>query len=63
MVEFPVGLKGLFRPHYVSWSEQRKIENNAIPHLRNAIRIIAETGLRVKKGIATYEKTPDRLPQ
>jgi hypothetical protein len=26
MVEFPVPLKGLFRPHYVTWSEQQQIE-------------------------------------
>jgi len=24
-VEFPVAVKGLFRPHYVSWSEQQRI--------------------------------------
>jgi len=56
MVEFPVTLKGLFRPHYVTWSEQQKIENNSIPHLRNAIRIIAETGLRVKKELLSMKK-------
>ncbi|MGC1186369.1 MAG: tyrosine-type recombinase/integrase [Candidatus Acidiferrales bacterium] len=56
MVEFPVALKGLFRPHYVTWSEQQQIENNAMPHLRNAIRIIAETGLRVKKELLPMKK-------
>jgi len=56
MVEFPVALKGLFRPHYVTWSEQQQIENNATPHLRNAIRIIAETGLRVKKELLPMKK-------
>ena len=56
MVEFPVKVTGLFRPHYVTWSEQQQIENNAIPHLRNAIRIIAETGLRVKKELLTMKK-------
>jgi site-specific recombinase XerD len=25
-VEFPVAAKGLFRPHYVTWSEQERIE-------------------------------------
>ena len=25
-VEFPVRVKGLFRPHYMTWSEQTKIE-------------------------------------
>ena len=56
MVEFPVALKGLFRPHYVTWSEQQRIENKAMPHLRNAIRIIAETGLRVKKELLPMKK-------
>jgi hypothetical protein len=28
-VEFPVAVKALFRPHYVTWSEQRKIESHA----------------------------------
>ena len=28
-VEFPVSVKGLFRPHYMSWSEQQLIEANA----------------------------------
>lgn len=56
MVEFPVSLKGLFRPHYVTWSEQQTIENSAMPHLRNAIRIIAETGLRVKKELLPMKK-------
>lgn len=56
MVEFPVALKGLFRPHYVTWSEQQQIENNAMPHLRNAIRIIVETGLRVKKELLPMKK-------
>jgi Phage integrase SAM-like domain len=48
-VEFPVRVKGLFRPHYVTWSEQEKIEQHAPPYLRNVIRIITETGLRVYK--------------
>ncbi|HEX5422426.1 MAG TPA: tyrosine-type recombinase/integrase [Candidatus Acidoferrales bacterium] len=56
MVEFPVALKGMFRPHYVTWSEQQQIEKNAMPHLRNAIRIIAETGLRVKKELLPMKK-------
>jgi site-specific recombinase XerC len=25
-VEFPARVEGLFRPHYVTWSEQQKIE-------------------------------------
>jgi hypothetical protein len=28
-VEFPVAVKGLFRPHYLTWSEQRKLEIHA----------------------------------
>jgi integrase len=46
-VEFPVAVKSVFRPHYMSWSEQQRIEAEAPVYLRNAIRIIAETGLRV----------------
>ena len=56
MVEFPVPLRGLFRPHYVTWSEQQRIENAAVPHLKNAIRIISETGLRVKKELLPMKK-------
>jgi hypothetical protein len=33
-VEFPVILKGLFRPHYMTWSEQAKIEEHAPAYLR-----------------------------
>jgi hypothetical protein len=28
-VEFPVKVKGLFRPHYMAWSEQQRIEFQA----------------------------------
>ena len=48
-VEFPVKVKGLFRPHYVGWSEQQRIEFQAPEYLRNIIRIITESGLRVYK--------------
>jgi integrase len=48
-VEFPVALKGRFRPHYVTWSEQRKIEAHAPEYLCNIVRIITETGLRIYK--------------
>ena len=48
-VEFPVMVKGLFRPHYMTWSEQAQIEKHAPAYLRNVIRIISETGLRVCK--------------
>ena len=33
-VEFPVRVRGLFRPHYVTWSEQQKIEAAAPEYLR-----------------------------
>jgi integrase len=55
-VEFPVILKGLFRPHYMTWSEQQKIELHASAYLRNVIRIITETGLRVYKELASMCK-------
>jgi integrase len=55
-VEFPVRVKGLFRPHYVGWSEQKRIEQHAQPHLRNIVRIITETGLRVYKELMPMKK-------
>ena len=55
-VEFPVRVKGMFRPHYVSWSEQKRIEQHAQPHLRNIVRIITETGLRVYKELMPMKK-------
>ena len=55
-VEFPVMVKGLFRPHYMTWSEQAKIEKHAPAYLRNVIRIITETGLRVYKELACMKK-------
>ena len=55
-VEFPVLTKGLFRPHYMTWSEQAKIEKHAPRYLRNVIRIITETGLRVYKELACMKK-------
>ena len=55
-VEFPVTVKGLFRPHYMPWSEQQRIELHAPPYLRNVIRIITETGLRVYKELAAMRK-------
>ncbi|MGA8555671.1 MAG: tyrosine-type recombinase/integrase [Candidatus Acidiferrales bacterium] len=61
-VEFPVRVKGLFRPHYVSWSEQKRIELHAQPHLRNIVRIITETGLRVYKELMSMKKDQLDLP-
>jgi integrase len=55
-VEFPVILKGLFRPHYMTWSEQTRIEERAPAYLRNVIRIITETGLRAYKELAPMKK-------
>ncbi|MGA2921563.1 MAG: tyrosine-type recombinase/integrase [Candidatus Sulfotelmatobacter sp.] len=55
-VEFPVRVKGLFRPHYVAWSEQRTIEAHAPEYLRNIVRIITETGLRVYKELMPMKK-------
>ena len=55
-VEFPTSLKGLFRPHYVTWSEQQRIEACAPQYLVNVIRIISETGLRVYKELALIRK-------
>jgi integrase len=55
-VEFPVRVDGLFRPHYVSWSEQQRIEKTAPPYLRNIIRIITETGLRIYKELTAATK-------
>jgi integrase len=55
-VEFPVKVKGLFRPHYVTWSEQTNIEEHAPTYLRNVIQIITETGLRVYKELASMNK-------
>ncbi len=55
-VEFPARVDGLFRPHYVSWSEQQRIELHAPEYLRNVIRIITETGLRVYKELTPMKK-------
>ena len=55
-VEFPVKVHGLFRPHYMTWSEQMRIEFHAPEYLRNVIRIITETGLRVYKELLPMKK-------
>jgi len=55
-VEFPVTLKGLFRPHYVTWSEQQRIESKAPEHLRSVVCIITETGLRIYKELLSMKK-------
>jgi integrase len=55
-VEFPVAVKGLFRPHYVSWSEQQRIEAQAPSHLRNVVRIVTESGLRIYKELPSMRR-------
>jgi integrase len=55
-VEFPVTVKGLFRPHYVSWSEQQRIEAAAPSYLCNIVRIVTESGLRIYKELAPMKK-------
>ena len=55
-VEFPVVIKGLFRPHYVTSSEQQRIESHATAYLQNIVRIITETGLRVYKELLPMKK-------
>ncbi|MGI9074184.1 MAG: tyrosine-type recombinase/integrase [Bryobacteraceae bacterium] len=55
-VEFPARVDGLFRPHYITWSEQQKIEFSAPQYLRNVIRIVTETGLRIYKELAPMKK-------
>ena len=56
-VEFPVKVKGLFRPHDMPWSEQQRIEFQALEYLRNGIRIITETGLRVYKELMPMKRS------
>ena len=55
-VEFPAKVEGLFRPHYMGWSEQQKIEFNAPEYLRNVIRIVTETGLRIYRELTPMRK-------
>ena len=61
-VEFPVAVKGLFRPHYVTWSEQERIESHGPEYLKNAVQIITETGLRVYKELTPMKKGQVDLP-
>src|SRR5258708_2519883 len=60
-VEFPVAVKGLFRPHYVTWTEQQRIESHGPQYLRNVVRIITETGLRVYKELTSMRKDQEDL--
>jgi integrase len=55
-VEFPARVDGLFRPHYMGWSEQLTIESHAPEYMQNVIRIVTETGLRVYKELTPMRK-------
>lgn len=55
-VEFPVKVKGMFRPHYMTWSEQQQIEFQAPQYLKNVVQIITEAGLRVYKELLRMKK-------
>jgi integrase len=55
-VEFPVAIKRLFKPHYVTWSEQQRIERHSPQFLRNVVRILTETGLRINKELLSMKK-------
>ena len=47
---------GCSGPHHVTWSEQQKIEFAAPEYLRNVIRIVTETGLRIYKELTPMKK-------
>ena len=51
-------VKGLFRPHYLSWSERQRIEQHAQPHLKNIVRIITETGPAGLQETHAHEEGP-----
>ena len=56
-VEFPVPLRNATRkPHYMTASEQQRIEFSAPDYLRNAIVILTETGLRPYKELMPMKK-------
>jgi len=57
-VEFPVSVaKSTRKPHYMTASEQAKIESAAPSFLRNIVVIISETGLRYKKELLPMRKS------
>jgi len=57
-VEFPVLLSNATRkPHYMTASEQERIELVASDYLRNAIVILAETGLRPYRELMPMKKS------
>jgi predicted XRE-type DNA-binding protein len=49
-------LDRFFRPHYVTWSDQQKIEFAAPEYQRNVMRIATETGLRIYKELTPMKK-------
>ena len=56
-VEFPVALAGTTRkPHYLSASEQARLEACAPLHLRNIIAIMVEMGLRPYRELISMRK-------
>ena len=56
-VEFPVSVKKSTRkPHYMSATEQEKIEIVAPSYVRNIVVIISELGLRYKKELLPMKK-------
>jgi len=56
-VEFPVSVrKSTRKPHYMSATEQAKIEIVAPRYLRNIVVIISELGLRYKKELLPMKK-------
>ena len=69
-VEFPVPLAGTTRkPHYLTASEQARLETCAAPYLRNIIVIMVEMGLRpyrelipMRKGQVDLENGVVHLP-
>jgi integrase len=57
-VEFPVSLaQSTRKPHYMTASEQARIQFNAPSHLRNAIAILVEMGLRPYKELLPMKKS------
>ncbi len=42
--------------HYVTWSEQQRIERHSSQFLRNIVRILTETGLRINKELLPMRK-------
>jgi integrase len=56
-VDFPVSVgKSTRKPHYMTWSEQAKIEAAAPSYIRNIVVIMSELGLRYKKELLPMRK-------